>query len=131
MTTDDRFTCVHCLLSLAWVDGAMQEAERDFMQILTDLLRASELSAEQRAALDLWFTQAPPEPDWAFFEAHPEVGEEILKQATILTCMDMTVTAKELSFLHKLRERIGLDELLFYRIQREAEEVIARQQGLI
>ena len=124
MVEDLKKTCVHCVLAVAWADDDLNKVERDF---LVGLIERTGLSSDARQELMGWLDSPPPDPDWSMLSAHPTLGEDILRQALILACMDMTVTAKEMSFLHRLREHIGMDELVFYRVQRDVEEIIAKQ----
>ncbi len=124
MVEDLKKTCVQCVLAVAWSDDDLNKVERDF---LVGLIERAGFSGDARAELMGWLDTPPPEPNWSLLAENPELGEDILRQALILACMDMTVTAREMSFLHKLREHIGMDELVFYRVQRDVEEIIAKQ----
>ncbi|MEC9400374.1 MAG: hypothetical protein VYE40_03410 [Myxococcota bacterium] len=124
MVEDLKKTCVQCVLAVAWADNEMNKVERDF---LVGLIERAGFGSAAREELMAWLDEPPPEPNWSHLSENPELGEDILRQALILACMDMTVTAKEMSFLHRLREHIGMDELVFYRVQRDVEEIIAKQ----
>lgn len=124
MGEDIKKACVHYVIALAWSDGSMDPVERDFLQ---GLIERAALSSADRAQLEGWLDTAPPEPHWETLTKREDLAEDVLRQAMILACMDMSVTAKEMAFLHRLREKIGMEEMAFYRIQQEVERVIAAQ----
>lgn len=118
MTSDQKFICLQAIFTLAWVDDFHDE-EAAYLRALVDRMK---LEPPRHLVAMGWFKQAPNEPNWESICLDPTLGEQILHQAIYLSMLDMTVTARELSFLQRLREKLGLEEMVFYRIQAQVEQ---------
>ena len=124
MSPEQKLLFIQCVLAMAWIDGDFHDAERDY---LSKLLAAVELDDQTQPQVQRWLDEAPPDPDWAVVQAQPELGELILRQALELSMLDMSVTAREMSFLQTLRAKLGLEEMAFYKLQHEVEQQLAKR----
>lgn len=125
MTLDQKYICLQAIFTLAWVD----EFHNDEHDYLNALIERMKFEGDRLDEVRSWFDQAPPQPDWDVIRQDPTLGELILHQAIYLSMLDMTVTAKELSFLQKLREHLGLEEMVFYRLQAQVEQSLFADQS--
>ena len=124
MTSDQKFICLQAIFTLAWVDD-FHDKEVAYLKALVERMALE--PARQLVAMG-WFEQAPEAPDWEAIRRDPTMGEQILHQAIYLSMLDMTVTAKELSFLQRLRQHLGLEEMVFYRVQSQVEQSLFSSQ---
>lgn len=124
MNNDQKLLFLHCIFSLAWADGAFVSAERDYLNAMIEGIGAG---ADVSAKVQSWLDHAPATPDWDKLGADPELGTMILHKALTLSMLDMSVTIREMSFLQQLAQRLGLDDLTFYKLQQQVEqELMAR-----
>ena len=74
-----------------------------------------------------WLQRAPPEPNWNLLKTQPEIARDVLKQAMLLSMLDMSVSIEEMQLLERLKEHIGMSQQDFWQIQAEVEKIIAAQ----
>ncbi len=116
---------LQAIFALAWVDDAFHRDERAY---LVGLMDSASLTPEERRQAHAWLDAPPPTPDWAAITQDPALGLALLRQATLLSMLDMSVSAREQAFLVALGARLGLDERAFFALQQDVErELIARQ----
>ena len=115
-------SCVQYIFGLAWSDQELDPVEREFLAALID---RSALEKEDYLEVITWLDAPPPEPNWALLEHQPDIARDVLKQAMLLSMLDMSVSVEETAFLDALRERIGMSQQDFWKIQAEVEKVIA------
>lgn len=117
-------SCVQYIFGLAWSDQHLDPVERDFLAALID---RSELEKDDYLEVITWLDNPPPEPNWALLEHKPDIARDVLKQAMLLSMLDMSVSLEETAFLEALRDRIGMSQQEFWQVQAEVEKVIASQ----
>ena len=116
------------MIAMAWTDGTLDPAERDHLLELVERIGLSDEST--KAKVRTWLMTRPNEPDWDELRADQGFGKALLHEATLLSTLDMSVSAREMNYLHQLRERIGITLDDFYTIQQVVEkELIARMNS--
>lgn len=124
MQQEFKKSCIQYIFGLAWSDQQLDPVEREFLAALID---RSSLEKDHYLEVITWLDAPPPEPNWALLEHKPDIARDVLKQAMLLSMLDMSVSLEETAFLDALRERIGMSQQEFWGIQAEVEKVIASQ----
>lgn len=119
-----KLSCLQYVFALAWADGHFDPVEREFLAGLLDRAGLDDASYMEAVA---WLERAPQEPDWALLQSQPNVAQDVLRQAMLLAMLDLSVSLEEMAFLEELRDRIGLSEADFWRLQQEVEQIIKSQ----
>lgn len=122
MNDQQKLIFLHCILSMAWADGTFAMVERDY---LNSLILGIGADAALTAKVQSWLDHAPPAPDWDKIVADPDLGELILRQALELSMLDMSVSMREMAFLQQLADRLGLEDIAFFKLQQEVEQQLA------
>ena len=128
MNDEQKIRFLHFMIAMAWTDGTLDPAERDHLLELVERIGLSDEST--KAKVRTWLMTRPNEPDWDELRADQGFGKALLHEATLLSTLDMSVSASEMNYLHQLRERIGITLDDFYTIQQVVEkELIARMNS--
>ena len=128
MNDEQKLRFLHFMIAMAWTDGSLDPAERDHLGELVERIGLTDAGAKAR--VQAWLMARPDEPDWDALRADAGFGKALLHEATLLSTLDMSVSTREMNYLHRLRERIGITLEDFYTIQQSVEkELIARMNS--
>lgn len=105
--TDQDYTLLRTLVSLAWADGSLAEGELEWIGKVMDQLQLPEV---QRAALLSGPSPLPDEAELAAALPEPGDRETFLRFLFSVSLEDGTTTLDELTLLRDLGARLGISE---------------------
>ena len=122
MNLTEKYALIRGLFEIAWIDGEIQDEERNILRILVSNL---ELGEENDKEVQSWFDQ-PPEGDdtWAAL-AHEETAELAMQRVLMVAAADLTMQWEELQLLDDVREKLGVSQKRFDEIALEVERSLA------
>lgn len=123
MMPEEQMTFMHYLFDVAWADGSL---EREEAEILSTILSGIDLSDDDASTLRGWFEEPPPEPDWSLAQDNQELGDMLMRQSLVLAGADLEYTADEMSYLARLRDRLGMEEDRYHAIWKGVETLLAQ-----
>ncbi len=122
MNDEQREQFLHFIIALAWTDGDMDPAERDYLKELVSRVGFDDVAVRKRA--EGWLFSRPDEPNWDTIIQDKEMGHTLLRQSMLLAALDMEVSQREMRYLNELRDRLEISEQDFFGIQREVERAL-------
>ena len=120
MNDEQRVHFLHFIIALAYSDGDLDPAERDYLKEL--IANAGFEDAAARKRVDAWLFQRPTEPDWDAVD--PDFAHTLLRQAMLTSMLDMEVSQREMRYINGLRERLEIADAEFFAIQQEVERAL-------